>query len=391
MNRILIFATLFATLAGAPTTVQAAHRSFGLSAHIGAFYRPLAPHGQWIEVEPGFVVWRPRAIRPGWRPYMEGRWVWSDYGWYWVSSEPFGWAVYHYGRWYFDDYYGWVWIPDNVWGPAWVEWRYNDAYIGWAPLPPYASFHVSFGIRFTRPWVAPHHYWCFVNAHRFGHEFRYRDYVDVDYTRRLVGTTRSGGGYEIDRNRIVNRGVERSFVEERTGGRIERTEIRTSGMARGERIVRDADRRPVIEAYRPRDEDFERSEVARTTVRGERRLNLEMNAIERSQRSPSEFETPRRVEQRDRTTPPPFDRQEQIRRPASSPSTPDRSSPSTVQPERRSSPDRLTMPERSPSHMRPSSPAPATRQQPSRSNAPRRDPPASSTPAPSRDRERRRN
>ena len=100
------------------------------------FYSSLASHGEWIEVESGIRVWRPYNISHLWRPYLVGRWAWTDDGWYWMSSEPFGWITYHYGRWYDDEYYGWVWIPDDVWAPAWVEWRYDDEYIGWAPLPP---------------------------------------------------------------------------------------------------------------------------------------------------------------------------------------------------------------------------------------------------------------
>ncbi len=31
---------------------------------------------------------------------------------------------------------GWFWVPGDEWAPAWVDWRYGDDYIGWAPLPP---------------------------------------------------------------------------------------------------------------------------------------------------------------------------------------------------------------------------------------------------------------
>lgn len=388
MRRPSFHIALFALLLGSAFSAEAAQRSFGFGVQIGAFYRPLAAHGQWIEVEPGFVVWRPAAVRAGWRPYMAGRWVWSDYGWYWHSTEPFGWAVYHYGRWYYDDFYGWVWIPDDVWGPAWVEWRYNDSYIGWAPLPPYASFHMTFGIRFTRTWYAPHQYWCFVDMHRFGREVRYRDFVDADHTRRLMGTTRTGGGYEIDRNRIVNRGVDRSYLEQRTGGRIERTEIRASGTSRGERMVRDASRRPVVETYRPSESDFQRSETPRSTIRGERRLDIDMNAVERSDRSGTSLEMPRRDERPVRREATPANRPGQVRAPATTPSPSDPDRRSRIGNERQSGSDRVSTPERSTSRVRPSSPAPATRQQPQRTTTPRRDPPSSSS---SSDRNRRRN
>src|SRR5712692_5145761 len=53
----------------------------------------------------------------------------------WVPAD-WGWIAYHYGRWYRDADYGWFWIPNDVWGPAWVDWRYGDQYVGWAPEPP---------------------------------------------------------------------------------------------------------------------------------------------------------------------------------------------------------------------------------------------------------------
>ena len=31
---------------------------------------------------------------------------------------------------------GWFWIPGDEWAPAWVDWRYSNDYVGWAPLPP---------------------------------------------------------------------------------------------------------------------------------------------------------------------------------------------------------------------------------------------------------------
>jgi hypothetical protein len=78
-----------------------------------------------------------------WRPYTVGRWVNSNYGWTWVSYEPFGWATYHYGRWAFDRQIGWIWVPGTVWGPAWVAWQQGSGYIGWAPLPPQVGFQVG--------------------------------------------------------------------------------------------------------------------------------------------------------------------------------------------------------------------------------------------------------
>lgn len=98
-------------------------------------HRQLASYGTWRHSSRFGDVWVPR-VSQGWRPYTDGRWMWTDDGWYWQSSEPFGWIVYHYGRWVLDDALGWVWISGDDWAPAWVVWRQGDQDVGWAPAPP---------------------------------------------------------------------------------------------------------------------------------------------------------------------------------------------------------------------------------------------------------------
>ena len=100
----------------------------------------LEQYGMW-RPHPRFGdVWVPAGIPPDWRPYQYGHWVYTDeWGWYWVSDDVeanWGWVVYHYGRWAFERGFGWFWVPGEEWAPAWVNWRYGDEYVGWAPLPP---------------------------------------------------------------------------------------------------------------------------------------------------------------------------------------------------------------------------------------------------------------
>jgi hypothetical protein len=218
---------------------------------------------------------------------MYGRWVWSDYGWYWASDEPFGWAVYHYGRWYYDDYYGWIWVPGDVWGPAWVEWRYDDDYIGWAPLSPYATFDVSVGVSYYGGWSAPYTYWNFVPCRNFV-GVRVADYVQpIDRTRRIFGNTRSVVNIGIDNNRVINRGVDVSFVERRGNVRVDRADVVASDRGAGERFVRDGDRQRV-EVFRPRLDNQVRSEFARpdNAIRAEHPFAFERQADRPADRSP---------------------------------------------------------------------------------------------------------
>ena len=121
------------------------------------FYQPLSAYGEWVVVSGYGRVWRPANVEAGWRPYANGNWELTDDGWYWESDEPWGWATYHYGRWELSAGYGWIWVPQTEWAPAWVEWREGGGYVGWAPLPP-----ARVGVSVT---VAPATF-CFVDERR---------------------------------------------------------------------------------------------------------------------------------------------------------------------------------------------------------------------------------
>lgn len=120
-------------------------QSDGARRTVEFFYDALEPHGDWVDVEGFGYSWRPAVGRKaGWRPYTDGRWVHTEYGWTWKSNEPFGWATYHYGRWTHTRRHGWLWVPGSEWGPGWVAWRKSPEYVGWAPLPPEAWSRTGF-------------------------------------------------------------------------------------------------------------------------------------------------------------------------------------------------------------------------------------------------------
>lgn len=161
------------------------------------FYDELAPHGEWIEVKDSdigvdlkrgsssgeslrsisfselfgvkdahaedvsfgaFFVWKPApnlavGIAAGepvtYTPYSNGQWVYTNNGWYFrARSEPEE-ITHHYGRWVYTPAMGWLWVPGRVWAPAWVDWREEEDYIAWTPVPP--SVYIVNNVIITPP------------------------------------------------------------------------------------------------------------------------------------------------------------------------------------------------------------------------------------------------
>jgi hypothetical protein len=152
---LLVFALLAAPAAAA----------FQTSVSISVFHDTLAPHGRWIVTHSYGEVWVPAGIDATWQPYWNGEWVWTDYGWTWVSYDPWGDIPFHYGTWTWVDGDGWAWIPGTVWAPAWVTWAWTDNCVGWAPVP--ATFALTATGYFGSPVVLPASRYVFVPANQF--------------------------------------------------------------------------------------------------------------------------------------------------------------------------------------------------------------------------------
>ena len=215
------------------------------------FYDSLAPYGTWVDVAGYGPCWQPTTVivNAGWQPYCDGgRWVYTDYGWYWLSGYSWGWAPFHYGRWFRHNHYGWCWAPGSTWGPSWVSWRYNGNYCGWAPLPPAAVYQPTIGLTFHGQHVN--------NSFAFGLGVRSYTFVPVShfsdphpgrhalphphatqiYHQTVPSVTIAGNS-----TRVVNRGIPVSRVEAATHTQIHRVgirEVNTPGAqsARGERL-----------------------------------------------------------------------------------------------------------------------------------------------------------
>jgi len=212
---------------------------------VWTFHDSLDPYGRWFEY-PGYGwVWSPSRTSSDWRPYSDGQWVDSDYGWTWLSDEPWGWAPYHYGRWLDDPNYGWVWVPGTEWAPAWVAWRYDDDWIGWAPLPPDAAWSDAGLSGFASDGI-PASRWSFVPRRQFLEDRLDRLTVPVARNTPLLAETRDATAFEVRSGHPYNRGIDRTLVERMTGRRVKHVTVADAlGPGRAE-IVGDQ-----VEFYRP--------------------------------------------------------------------------------------------------------------------------------------------
>ena len=242
-----------------PVAVQAAQPAVEVS----SFYSSLAPYGTWVSIPDYGYCWRPTVsvYSAGWTPYRDaGRWLWSDAGWYWYSDYSWGWAPFHYGRWCTYPGYGWVWSPGTVWGPAWVTWRYTDAYCGWAPLPPACGYSVGVGLTwgggavgvgfgFGLGWNC----YSFVGWNNFCSPHPYRYCAQPAVVQNIFNNTVVVNNYYAANNRkVINKGV----GTERIAGPVPKATIReaslnggkmTAGAGRRETLHKDG----TLSVYRP--------------------------------------------------------------------------------------------------------------------------------------------
>jgi hypothetical protein len=216
--------------APAPAPPQPAVTSSG-------FYDTLSPYGSWVNVEGYGLCWQPTVVvvNPTWRPYYDsGHWVYTDCGWYWMSDYSWGWAPFHYGRWFQHYRIGWCWAPDYVWGPSWVSWRYNNAYCGWAPLPPAACYQPGFGFTYYGHHVGASFgfgigigCWNFVSVAHFNDRHFHHYAVPHQDVHRVYGATVAVNKITVNRhNTVVNTGIPPERVASASRTPIHKVSIR---------------------------------------------------------------------------------------------------------------------------------------------------------------------
>jgi hypothetical protein len=238
-----------ATRGGVRTAPRPAQR---VVVDLSIFYDSLAPYGRWFAVDEFGWVWTPYDASVGWRPYTHGHWVFTDYGWTWVSRWRWGWAPFHYGRWVHHRRHGWFWVPGRVWGPAWVVWRHRPGrpgWIGWAPMPPQRGWRV--GLEFEvesvgEAAVEPFSY-SFVEERNFGARDLDRHLELPARNVTLMQDTRDVTDYRVMENRVVNRSLDVEPIERATGRAVTRHRIVDAGSAGGGEQISGGD----VRVYRP--------------------------------------------------------------------------------------------------------------------------------------------
>jgi uncharacterized protein DUF6600 len=227
-----------------PPAVQVAAPAENVT--VNYFYSSLAPYGSWVDVDGYGLCWRPTVAvtDPYWRPYNHcGRWLWSDYGWYWYSDYSWGWGPFHYGRWCNYPRWGWVWVPGTVWSPAWVTWRYSDAYCGWAPLPPGCGWRSGIGLTWYGRGISVgfdfglgSHCYSYVPTARFCDWHVWRHCLPENRLRVVHHNTINVNKVVVRNNTIVNQGIEPNTIARATRSKIPTMRVRDAALPVDQRV-----------------------------------------------------------------------------------------------------------------------------------------------------------
>jgi len=210
-----------------------------------SFYDILSPMGEWIQVskedvnedlsdgdgqsfssladdEEFIFIWKPTA-GTDWKPYMNGKWVYTNQGWLWKSTDKWGNATYNYGRWWNSKKYGWVWMPGYAWAPAWVRWKVSDDYVGWVPLTPKAKWTSEKGINKNNyKYEDADVNWVFVGKEGFINELNSSNITASSMNSELVSKSQNITDIKVENDAIINNGPDVADIEKRCGKKIDK-------------------------------------------------------------------------------------------------------------------------------------------------------------------------
>jgi hypothetical protein len=223
--RLMSLSLLIVLLFSGFITTRQVYANSSVNVEISTFHDALAPYGNWVNHPLYGQVWYPRNVAQDWRPYTDGYWAHTDdYGWLWVSYEPWGWAPFHYERWAWDNWYGWVWVPGRTWAPAWVFWRSGGGYAAWAPMPPNVVWQPGVGLNISYfnydrdlRWDS----WVAVREYDLPNRHISRHISPPSQNRQVINVTNYTNNVTLINNTIVNQGVPVKQIEEVTRRPVE--------------------------------------------------------------------------------------------------------------------------------------------------------------------------
>ena len=191
---------------------------------VGFFYEELSPYGDWVYTRDFGWAWFPRNVHAYWRPYNDGRWVMTEYGWTWVSYEPFGWATYHYGRWAGIRASAGSGFPARSGVPRGCPGRAAEATSAGRRCRPQVGFQVGVGIQlggFNLSVGIRPDYYNFVPERSFLEPRLSGYWCPTARNVTIIHNTTNVTNYTYIDNRVINRGIDVARIEQATGHRVQ--------------------------------------------------------------------------------------------------------------------------------------------------------------------------
>jgi hypothetical protein len=112
---------------------------------------------------------------------------------------------------------GWVWVPGRVWAPAWVDWRENDEYIAWTPIPP--SVYFVNNVVVVPPIVEERY--VVVEQRYFYEPSVYKYMYKENKNKIMIKEWRRLDGVTVVNHTVINKGPDVKIIEKYSGKTIE--------------------------------------------------------------------------------------------------------------------------------------------------------------------------
>jgi len=143
----------------------------------------LNPYGTWAKAADGRWAYTPLDHQV---PYTHGRWIYTEYGWYWKGAQPHSWVTEHYGFWKRGAEQVWSWYPGPFWLPEIVEIRSTATHIGWrsAAVDREGDFVERPEDRYTKT-----DEWTFVSIEQFANPITPEIVAKPDLAQKLLDDT----------------------------------------------------------------------------------------------------------------------------------------------------------------------------------------------------------